>query len=461
MIPAPMIFLALPWLAAAAVYVCRQRGWRAAEVTVAIGAALTGAALAVWLPLEAAPFLRDSFGVLGRRFVMEAADRGALGQIFLLAGLVFFGAALRPQGRFFLAAGTAALGLLAAALFVRPFLFAAIFLELAAALAVFMLADQAHPDTRGALRYLTYKTLGMPFILFTGWLVETSAANPQDPQLLTLATYSLAAGLAILLGVAPFHSWVPVVAEHAPPLATAFVTTVMRVPIVFLTLKLLATEAWLGGNPLVYNMLTLAGFAMVGLGALFVFGQQNLGRSVGYALVIEIGAVLLAIGLGTLAGVEAALAALALRGLGMWLWAVGLDELRRSAADSSFEALRGLGWRHPFAVTAVAMGMLSLVGLPLMAGFPPRWALLRLLMEQTPALAAILLAAMTSVGVVIMRGLAALTTPKSPDDVIQPEESRLGKAAFSAGVLLVLLLGAFPQWVLPAATGAASALAPR
>jgi formate hydrogenlyase subunit 3/multisubunit Na+/H+ antiporter MnhD subunit len=266
--------------------------------------------------------------------------------------------------------------------------------------------------------------------------------------------------------VVPFHSWLPVVAEHSPPLATMFVATVMRGPVMFLLLKLLDTYDWLAGNTFVGSALMLAGVGMVSLGALFVFGQQNLGRSVGYALVIEFGAIFLAIGLGTRAGVEAALATMALRGLGLWLWAVSLDQLRRAAreapeaplaGDDGFAALRGLGWRYPFAVTAVAMGMLSLMGLPLMAGFPPRWALLRLLAEQTPALAVTLLVAMTSVGVVVMRGLAALTTPRTPDEVIRPQESRLAMGAYSLGVVLILLLGAFPQWVLPAVTGAAGA----
>ncbi len=107
-------------------------------------------------------------------------------------------------------------------------------------------------------------------------------------------------------------------------------------------------------------------------------------------------------------------------------------------------------------MTAVAVGMLSLVGVPLMAGFPARWALLRLLAEQTPALAAVLLAAMTSVGLVVFRGLAAMTTPRSSDEVIEPRESRPAMVAFCFGVGVVLLLGAFPPWILPSvASGAA------
>ena len=52
------------------------------------------------------------------------------------------------------------------------------------------------------------------------------------------------------------------------------------------------------------------GGGMAAVGGLFAFGQQNFGRALGYALLIDIGAVLLALGLGTSAGVVAALTAL-------------------------------------------------------------------------------------------------------------------------------------------------------
>ncbi|MBP7690913.1 MAG: hypothetical protein KA764_03305 [Anaerolineales bacterium] len=465
MIPTPLIFVLAPWLAVPAIYALRVRGWRTAETLAAVAAAAGLAGLAAFLPLAAPPYLTDTFSVLGRQFVMMPADRAALTQSFALAALIFLGAGLQTQGRYFLAAGVGILGLQAAALLVRPFLYSAIFIELGAAISVLMLTDEAHPATTGALRFLIYTTLGVPFILFAGWLIESGAANPGDPAYLSQAAFFLTAGFALWLAVVPFHSWLPVMAQDAPPLATAFVTAVMRAPMIFLLLKLLDTYGWLAETPLFANGLVLAGASMVILGALFVFGQRNLGRSVGYALLIEFGAVLLAVALGTRAGVEATLAALAMRGPGLWLWAMGLDQLRRAArardperagSGDDFAALGGLGWRYPFAVTAVAVGMLSLVGVPLMAGFPARWALLRLLAEQTPALAAVLLAAMTSVGLVVFRGLAAMTTPRSSDEVIEPRESRPAMVAFCFGVGVVLLLGAFPQWILPSvASGAA------
>jgi formate hydrogenlyase subunit 3/multisubunit Na+/H+ antiporter MnhD subunit len=456
---APLLFILLPIICAVSVYALRARGWRVVEPIAAAACALLLLTLSIWLPLEGNPLVRDSFNVLGRVFIMEPADRGVLGIICLQAALIFLGAGLNPLGRYFIPGGLIALSLLTAALFVRPFLYAAIFFALATALEVFMLADGGPQATRGALRYLTFTVLSMPFILFTGWLLDSNLGAPPSDPVFGRATLFLLAGMGILLGVAPFHSWLPITAEHSPPLATAFIGTVMRSPVIFLLLRFLETYDWLGGNPLVYQLFVLAGAGMSAVGAVFVFGQRNLGRTLGYALMIDIGATLLGIGLGSRAALETVLATLALRGLGLWLWAICADALRRVTASGEleFESLSGLAWRYPFAATGLVVGTLSLMGLPLMAGFAPRWALLRLLAVDNVTLALLLLLAMGTVGVVIARGLTAMTTPRSEPAVIAPEETLLQRGLFTAGVALVLLLGAFPQWVLPLITQAAAA----
>lgn len=455
--PTPLLFILLPFVAALGVYALRRRPW--AEAGAAAGAVALFALLALFLPLNAAPFLRDSFSILGRTFIWQEADRLALSSAYGLSALIFFAAGLWPQGRFFLPAGVAALGLVAAALFVRPFLYAAIFIQLAAALSVFMLADERHPLTAGPLRFLVYTSLGVPFVLFAAWLIDASVAAPEDPTLLPRAALLLGGGLALFLAVFPFHSWLPILASYSPPLATTFIIAVMRAPVIFLLLRLLETYPWLRQEPAVFSALSGAGVLMVVVGALFVFGQQNWGRSVGYALLIEIGATLLAVGLGTRAGIAALLAIFSLRGLSLLVWATAVDQLRRVAAsgEADFASLRGVGWRYPFAVTAAAMGLLSLMGLPLMAGFPAKWALLRLLAEQNALLALALLAAMTSVGVVVMRGLASLTTPESPDEIIAPQETPPQMIFYGLSVLAILALGAFPQWLLPWVTASAAA----
>lgn len=446
--PAPLVFIIIPLLAAPVVYsLYRVRGWL--DVWAASSVALLLAVFARLMPFSAEPFIQDKFAFLGRAFVLESADRGTLVNLFTTTALIFLAAGLNRQGRFFLPTGLAVLSLLVAALSVRPFLFAVIFFQIAAALSVFLLADGRLVTTRGALRYLSFATLAVPFILFTGWLLDSYAAQPEEPRWLVQAALTLLMGLFILLGVVPFHSWLPIVAENSPPLATAFVLGVARVPLVLFLVRLLNTYDWFGMNMGVLTLLTTAGAVMVVTGGAFALGQRNLSRCIGYAALVNFGVMLLAVGLGREAGMQAALADGTLGGLGIWLWAVGLDTLRRATPNGevTFEAMGGLGWRYPFAVAALAIGALSFVGVPLMAGFPARWNILQLLAAENPWLAVVVVLAMLSIGVVVMRGLAALTTPTSPDEVIEPQESRWNMAAMSAGMLLVVLLGAFPQLV--------------
>jgi formate hydrogenlyase subunit 3/multisubunit Na+/H+ antiporter MnhD subunit len=460
--PTPVIFVGLPLLAGPALYFLRRRlppasPWQLLDVWLAVGLTVLLTLLAVFVPEAEGGLFLNSLTLFGRSFVFSATSRLGAAFVFAQAALIFFLALFTQPTRFFIPAGLAASGLLAAALFVQPFLFAALFIELAVALAVFMLADEHRPVTRGPLRFLTFTSLALPFILLTGWLLEGSAASPGDAAFTAQAAALLAVGFAALLAVAPFHSWQPSVAAEAPPLAAAFVFTALRFVPVFLLLTFLNAFDWLGGSATVYRGLTVAGGTLAGLGALFAFGQRNFGRTMGYAVMVDTGAVLLGVGLGTRAGVEAALAALSLSGLALPLWAVGLALLRRAAGGDDFDALRGAAGRHPFAVAAMVTGLLSLVGFPITAGFAGRWALLTLLAQVHPTAALLLLLGTASIGLVCARGLAALL-PQGGGEAASVED-RPTMITLAAGVGAVLILGIFPQWLLPAVAGAAAAFA--
>jgi formate hydrogenlyase subunit 3/multisubunit Na+/H+ antiporter MnhD subunit len=469
---APILFAGIPILLVPLVYLLHRA--RPVDTGMTVLVTLVLALLALGLPFGqpvgalGGLTVQDTTTILGRSFTVEAADRLALAFMFSQAALLFLVSGIVETSAAFLPASLGVLGLLAAALFVRPFLFAAVFLEMGAALAVFMLvADEpsqalSHQATRGALRFLVYTTLGLPFILLTGWLLEANAASPSDPTFTNQAAVMLIVGFAVLLAVVPFHSWVPAIAEHAPPLAGAFVFSVFCQAVIFLLLTFLGTYPWLNQNPTVYRALTLAGGGMALFGAVCAFGQRNFGRSLGYAMLVDIGAVMLGIGLGTQAGVAAALTTLALRGIALPLWAVGIAQMRAAEGSDDFEALRGFGRRNPVAAGAVLLGLLSLAGFPLTAGFPGRWALLSLLAQIHPTAAVLLLLGTISVSFVCARGLSSLLASPEHSEAAPwsfPSISRASAAVYALGVTVVVVLGVFPQWLLPAVADTASALA--
>jgi formate hydrogenlyase subunit 3/multisubunit Na+/H+ antiporter MnhD subunit len=468
---APILFVILPILLAPLVYLLHRS--RPVDIGLTVVVTVVLAALALALPFGqpvaalGGLSIQDTTVILGRSFTVQPADRLALAFMFSQAALLFLVSGIVETGAAFLPASLGVLACLAAALFVRPFLFAAIFLELAAALAVFMLVAEepghtlSGQATRGALRCLVYTTLGLPFILLTGWLLEASAASPADTSFTNEATVALMIGFMVLLAVVPFHSWVPAIAEHAPPMAAAFVFSVFCQAVVFLLLSFLGTYPWLNQNPVVYRALTLAGGGMALFGAVFAFGQRNFGRSLGYAMMIDIGAVMLGIGLGSQAGVAAALTALALRGIALPLWAVGLAQMRAETGSDRFDDLRGFARRDPIAAGAIIIGMLSLAGFPLTAGFPGRWALLSLLAQIHPTAAVLLLLGTVVLSFLAARGLAAMLQTAEPapaEPWSLPPISRASAALYALGVTVVLVLGVFPQWLLPAVASTASAL---
>ena len=144
---APVLFAGIPILLAPLVYVISRTRLVAVGLTVLVTLVLI--LLAISLPFgQPLGFLgglvvQDTTVILGRSFTVEAADRLSLAFMFSQAALLYLIAGVAETSPAFLPASLGVMGLLAAALFVRPFLFAAIFLELGAALAVFMLVADA------------------------------------------------------------------------------------------------------------------------------------------------------------------------------------------------------------------------------------------------------------------------------------------------------------------------------
>jgi NADH-quinone oxidoreductase subunit N len=314
------------------------------------------------------------------------------------------------------------------------------------------------------LRYLTFTTLALPGLLVTHWLLDRYALMPDETGLLDMAAALLAISFALLLGVVPFHTWVPAVAGGEMPLGGSFVLTVANGTVWFLLLDFLQTYPGFSAHPRFGPVVMGMGLAMVLLGGGLALAQRRLGPLLGYAALVDNGAALIALGTKGRLGLTLVLLSLLVRPFGLVLMAAGLSGLRTyNGGDDRFDALRGLGWKAPWSTAGLIFGALSIAGLPVSAGFAWRWSLCRALSSSNPGSVLLLLLAGAGVIVGVWRALfVLLARPRSPKDrsVLSREGSTEGwltAVVVSTAILGCIGVGLFPQTIAPLAVSLAEA----
>lgn len=388
--------------------------------------------------------LAGSLNILGRSFVLQTADGPLLAILFGLAAMWFFGAESLGVARRLIPMGMAILALLVAAIAVRPFLFAAVFLEIAALLSVPMLLSLNQKPGRGIVRYLTFQTLAVPFILFAGWLLTGVETSPGDVTLTLQATAMLALGFAFLLSVFPLYTWIPMLMEESSPYLVGFLLWLLPQTTALFAMGFLDRYPFLRLSPDLMNALRVAGLLMVFSAGLWAAFQRHLGRLMGYAAVAETGFLLIAIGLGTTAGIQLVFLQMIPRGLGMAVWAMSLSTIQNQVETPLYSNIQGVARVLPVATMGVIFANLSAAGFPLLAGFPIRLALLESLSRESIGLTLWLALGLLGLTVGAVRTLAVTTLSEAATGW-ESRETRIPFVLITLGILALIVLGFFPQ----------------
>ena len=176
-------------------------------------------------------------------------------------------------------------------------------------------------------------------------------------------------GVGFKLGLVPLHLWIPDVYQGAPAPVTAYIATVSKGAVFALLLRFIGDIHALHSGRINLALGLIAAASMFA-GNFLALQQDNVKRLLAYSSIAHFGYLLVALlASGPLAteAVTFYLVAYVVTTLGAFGVVTVLSTKARDA--ESIEDYRGLVWSHPWLAATFTVMLLSLVGIPVTAGF--------------------------------------------------------------------------------------------
>ena len=238
------------------------------------------------------------------------------------------------------------------------------------------------------IRYLMMSLVGSGVFLFGVAMLYTITGHLLMPNLYEAVTrlfvnesfhYPLAmlagmmcVGLAVKSALFPFHTWLPTAHGSATTASSAVLSGVVLKGYMILLIKIMCrvfTPQEIGELGVGAVLLVLGACAMI-YGSIWAVRENHAKRMIAYSSVAQVGYIYLGLGLCTPAGIAAAIFQIVAHAFTkplLFISAGGL--IQASGHQKKLYYLRGAGRRCPAAGLGFTVGGLSMVGIPLLAGF--------------------------------------------------------------------------------------------
>lgn len=384
--------------------------------------------------------INENLEFAGRQFVLENSDRWLIITIYFTQTFLYCGSKFTKVSSLFLPLGLLFSALLVASFSVEPILYAALLIELAVLIGVPILSPPGKKVEHAIMVYITFLSVGLPFMIIGGGMISSIELDELGFPNILPSLVVLGIGFAFLLAVFPLNPWVPLLLEKGDPYSSVFVLTIFTTSVIALVIRFTSQYSWIIES----NLLQYFGILMIITGGAWAIFQRNIGRMLGYAIIIDIGYSLLAISQSV--GYPIIVGLLIPRIIAYGIWALGLSFISDQGMDLNFRSVQGFGRQYPLIVFGVLIANFSIAGIPLFASFPYLLWLWKQLAETSVFIAIVLL--LSNVGLMIgaLRTLAVLVMgPK----IVEPKTSattRFLGLLFILGVLTLVIMGIFPNW---------------
>jgi len=280
--------------------------------------------------------------------------------------------------------------------------------------------------------------------------VSQMAGQLSDNKIFLLGIMLTLVGLGFKLAAFPVQMWAPDVYQGSPTPATAFLAVGSKAAGFALLLRVLfdavpdITAHWT-------KLLIIISMITILYGNLCAIPQRNLKRLMGYSSISNAGYMLMGIAAFAHAGQSAVLYYLA----GYLFTVIGaftvICLVMRRLDSEDVTALAGLNQRSPLLAATMTLAMVSLAGIPPLAGFFGKFLLLKSVVEQGPAQSLyywLVLVALAGVVISIyyyFGVVRAIYWSKDAPDLSPIKLSMPAKMAVYACIIGMLFLGLFPN----------------
>jgi len=346
-------------------------------------------------------------------------------------------------------------------------------------IATYVLAGLRKGDLRSnesAMKYFILGSFASAFLLYgmaliygaTGTTnitkIAESIAHPNFPALLLAGAAMMIVGFGFKSAVVPFHIWTPDVYEGAPSPVTGFMAggpkaaafaSFLRVFVIGFPLVAgvqasgYLHEAWISALA-VMAMLTMT------VGNVTAVLQNNVKRMLAYSSIAHAGYALVGfVGAGvatTVASRDAAIASVAFYMLTYSVTNLGAFTIvslvgQKNDRRSEFDDYNGIGFKSPLLSFSLSLFMLSLLGLPLTAGFLGKVLVFRPALEsQNPLLVTMVVVAVLNTAIsayYYLRFIVVMFFRERTTDWQEPKMPAALRWALIIAIIGVIYLGVF------------------
>ncbi len=273
-----------------------------------------------------------------------------------------------------------------------------VFLEISS-LATYVLIScgRDHRALLAAYRYLVMGAVGATFVLLSVGLLymQTGTLNISDlanriaekgaDRTIIMALSFFVIGIGIKCALFPLHDWLPNAYNYAPDSVTVLLSGTATKVALYVLLRFLhdlfSADFSILAMPLDWILIVCGVLGML-LAPLIALRESSLKRMFAWSSVAQISYIVVGVGLGTTAGVAAALLHLFNHSIikAMIFMAVGILIARTGTAR--IRHLGSVAHHHRFVCYILLFGGLSLIGLPGTTGFVSKWVLVTAVIDK-------------------------------------------------------------------------------